>query len=725
MSRVTLFSSVREVENPVVMDLTTYLEKIRDGEWQDLVIQCRLIKDAKERNEFKRTKMPTVSMSGIFARRDDSSLITHSGYIAIDLDHVDNINHVRNELVKDVFVHSVFMSTSGDGLRVLFKIKSNKHLESFRGIQEHLFERYELNCDSNGSNVSKPYIVSWDPAMYYDFSGVKIIFAYFPKETTIKQIVDFAHTPKDFEDVLKQVVEKKVNICEEYQDWLKVAFAFCDEFGESGRQYFHEVSRASTKYNARATDKQYNYCLRRGKSGIEISTFYYLAKLAGVDIVSETTRIIVRTTKNGKKAGLNKQQIVDNLLKFQGISNADKVVEQVLAKKDEWVDDQDSKSILQQLEMFISANYSLRMNEVTGYLENGKIQQQPSELNSIFIAAKKLIPALDYQLMIRLLKSDFIPVFNPFFEFFGSDGVAVDLPEHTLEDTRVWNSPHIQALANCIINDTQTYTFFFLRKWMVGVISAMHKQHCPLLLALLGAQETGKTEFFRRLLPKELKVYYAESKLDKETDDELLMCENIIIMDDELSGKSKKDTLKLNAICSKQHFSLRRPYGDHNEKILRLAVLCGTSNYLEIIVDPTGNRRIIAIHVHDIDRVAYNKVNKRDLWVEAYNLYKAGFDWRIGRKEIPYLNKDKEKFETTVKERELIQKYFEPGEDDSLTTSDIIVEIERITNQRLLLTVVGTELVKLGYAKVSKRDESGAMTKRWSVRRINRPNIFT
>jgi len=724
MPRVSIFQNVREVDNPKLMDLVEYLEKIRDGEWEDLVTECRLIKDSKLRNEFKRTRMPTTSMSGIFSRRDDSSLVTHSGYIAIDLDHVENMAHVRNLLVQDIFVHSLFMSTSGDGLRVLFKIKTNKHVDSFRGIQEYLFGKYELNCDPNGSNVSKPYIVSWDPAMYYDFDGRKQLFCYFPKEITVKPIIDFAHTPADFQDVLKQITERSLNICDGYQEWLKVAFALVATYGEEGRAYFHEISRQSQKYHPRLTDKQYTYCLKRGQSGINISTFYYLAKQAGADVVSETTRLIVRTTKNGKRAGLNKQQILDNLLKFQNITGADKIVEQVLSSKDEWVDEKDNTSILQQLEMFIGANYSMRMNEVTGYLENGKVQQQPSELNSIFIAAKKAIPVLDYHLMIRLLKSDFIPVFNPFFEFFGSDGVPYRLPAIPEDDTKVWDSPLIQQLSNCIINDSQTYTFYFLRKWLVGVVSAMHKVHCPLLLALLGPQNTGKTEFFRRLLPHELIGYYAESKLDKETDDELLMCENIIIMDDELSGKSKKDTLKLNAICSKQHFYLRRPYGDHNEKLLRLAVLCGTSNYLEIISDPTGNRRVIPIKVDNIDRVGYNAIDKKELWKEAFALYKAGFDWRIDNKDIPLLNKDKEKFETTVKERELIQKYFMPGEEVYLTTTEMLVEVERLTNQRLLMSVFGAELPRLKFVKTSTREKDGSTLKKWGCVRTNRPNVF-
>ena len=102
------------------------------------------------------------------------------------------------------------------------------------------------------------------------------------------------------------------------------------------------------------------------------------------------------------------------------------------------------------------------------------------------------------------------------------------------------------------------------------------------------------------------------------------MTENLIIMDDELGGKSKQDNMKLKNITSKQYFSLRRPYGDHNESILRLAVLCGTSNQLEILSDATGNRRIIPIEVLNINKVLYNSIDKKELFMEAFKLYKKG-----------------------------------------------------------------------------------------------------
>lgn len=717
MSKISIFNNVLEPYNPVHEDLIDYLEKTRDGEWQDIVIKCRTIRNKEERDAFKRT-MPTATLSGQFSYRSDDKLIQHSGYISMDLDDVENLVQVKRTLEKDRYVYACFMSTSGTGLRVIFRIDTHKHRESFIGIRQYLYNMYEItSVDANGINVSKPYVVSFDPYTYINPDDTQIFKKYI-KETPIKPLADFVHNDGDFKEIIEQIKGRSLDICADYNDWIRCGFAIADKFGADGLEYFRAISQSEQKRIK--VEQQYRYCLKaKGSQKVNIATIYYLAKAHGVKIVSEQTKKIVRTTKNGKKAGLKKEQILANLLKFDSITGAEELVDQVFDKGSDLEDEEES--ILHGLEMFISNNYSLRMNEVTGYLEREGKSQTNSDLNTIFIAAKKILPKLDYQLMMRLLKSDFIESYNPFFEFLGSDGIAVQLPAMPLEVQPIYESPLINKLSSCIKNDNPAYTLHFTRKWIVSIISSMHKVHSPLLHCLLGPPETGKTEFYRRLLPPQLKRYYAESKLDKGTDDELLMCENILIMDDELSGKSKRDTDKLKNITSKQYFSLRRPYGDHNENILRLSVLCGTSNNLKVMgYDPTPNRRIIPIIVDDIDRERYNSIDKRELFMEAFRVYKLGFDWRITRDDMPYLNTDNEKFEHIVKERELILKYYRIGGDqvpidERMSTTEILVELEILTRQRLSMQTLGRELDNLGFIKITTRINAVQTVKKWCV----------
>lgn len=721
MPKISLFKSIREVNYPIDYELIDYLEKTRDGEWQDIVLECRLIKDKEKRNLFKQS-MPTATLSGQFESRNDAGLVLHSEYIAMDLDEVENVERAKKWLIEDKYVYSVFVSTSGTGLRVIFKIKENEHRRAFKGIAQYLYETYNLISDPNGINVSKPYCVSYDPYLYIN-PDVVPVFTRYIKEKIVKPLNNFFHTDQDFNDVLKQIIGRGVNIAESYNDYIRVGFAISQKFGESGRDYFHQICSQSPKYNQKRTDYQYTACLKdKGTEKVNISTFYYLAKINNISITSEHTKKIVRTTKNGKKAGLKKEQIVENLAKFENITGIEEIVSDIYDSRD--AKDDEEESILHGLEMFLSNNYSLRMNEVTGYLEQDKKSQYESDLNTIFIAAKKVIPTLDFKLMMRLLKSDFIPSYHPFFDFFGSDGIAVHLPPTPEDDNKIWDSPVIDTLSSCIVNDNPAYTLFFTRKWIISIISAMHKVHSPLLHCLLGPQGTGKTEFYRRLLPNELKMYFQQSKLDRGKDDELLMCENILIMDDELSGKTHADKIKLNSVTSSDYFSLRRPYGDHNEKVLRYAVLCGTSNYPQgVLSDPTGNRRIIPIDVKDINKELLNSINRKDLFFEAYTIYKQGFDWRVGMKDVPYLNTNKEKYEAVVKERELIYKFYIPEDETRMSTTEILVELELLTKQRLSLVTLGRELSRLGFEQISTRTGPYATSKKWCVGKIYKDGI--
>ena len=173
-------------------------------------------------------------------------------------------------------------------------------------------------------------------------------------------------------------------------------------------------------------------------------------------------------------------------------------------------------------------------------------------------------------------------------------------------------------------------------------------------------------------------------------------------MDDEMGGKSKKDEKRLKELLSKQVFSLREPYGRNNVDLARLAVLCGTSNEDDLLTDPTGNRRLIPIHVTKIDIDKYNSIDKIDLIMEAYHLWKSGYKWQMTKEDIELLGGKTERFEAVSVEKELVFKYFKKpvgGEGDWFTTSDILVHIEIMTRQRLTTKRIGMVLQKNGFRR--------------------------
>ena len=350
-------------------------------------------------------------------------------------------------------------------------------------------------------------------------------------------------------------------------------------------------------------------------------------------------------------------------------------------------------NIVLDIKKYIKYNYDLKRNSVSRNLELDGEPINDTMLNSIFVSIRTEEKKATKDLVFSIIFSDFIPTYNPFFDFF----------EKHKQSKPVGN---IDKLILSIDTDTKNYGLF-IKKWLVAIIGSIHGYHSPLMLVLTGSQNTGKTHWFRYLLPPELLKYYAESQLDLAKDDEILMTKKLIIMDDEMGGKNKTESKKLKYITSKQTFSIRSPYGRVSEDLIRLAVLCGTSNDEELLNDPTGNRRLLPILVKGINREIYNSINKDELFYECYLLYKSGYLADLNNDEIGLLNDSTHNFKQASPEEELISKYYshpsEGGYSVERTNSEILSYIQLASQLRLSQTKLGLVLKQMGFEQNHKK----------------------
>lgn len=88
----------------------------------------------------------------------------------------------------------------------------------------------------------------------------------------------------EVETIIQQIEANQIDIATAYSDWRNIGFAFADEFGESGRDYFHRISRFYPDYSASECDRQFDNCLKAKGQGVSLKTFFYHAKQAGVQI---------------------------------------------------------------------------------------------------------------------------------------------------------------------------------------------------------------------------------------------------------------------------------------------------------------------------------------------------------------------------------------------------------------------------------------------------------
>jgi predicted P-loop ATPase len=318
-----------------------------------------------------------------------------------------------------------------------------------------------------------------------------------------------------------------------------------------------------------------------------------------------------------------------------------------------------------------------------------------SDINSIFLDSKAVFKESSKDLITSILFSNRIETYNPLHEFFEQD-------LHMGDDC-----PNIALLLSSVDSDTPNADKFILI-WLISVVASAYGFHSPLVLIFCGEKQgTGKTHWFRYLLPKELRFLFAESKMDAGKDDEILMTKKLLILDDEYGGKSKKEEKRLKELTSKEFINVREPYGRVSTDLRRLSVFCGTSNEMQILSDPTGNRRQIPIHIRNINHEFYNKCDKAALWRELYAMFCKGAEYTILKEDIELLNQSTETFKLSTPEEDLIHKKLEIattafGEWMSLTEIAqylmVDTKINYLNTQR-----IGSILTALGYAKDRKR----------------------
>ena len=91
-------------------------------------------------------------------------------------------------------------------------------------------------------------------------------------------------TNNDIEEITRRIESSALDIAPNYADWRDLGFALADALGESGRNYYHRLSRFYPSYSQSETDKQYSACLASHGHGVTIKSLYHLTKSAGVSV---------------------------------------------------------------------------------------------------------------------------------------------------------------------------------------------------------------------------------------------------------------------------------------------------------------------------------------------------------------------------------------------------------------------------------------------------------
>lgn len=133
------------------------LERIKVGKSREKVEQIR------NGDKSLKKHLPVVLFSGTFNKREDVSMIQHSGFIVLDFDNITEVEDAKMKLATDEYSYATWISPSGNGVKVLVRITNPEHHhDHFRALLAYHEKPYGLELHSSGSNLSRACSESYD-----------------------------------------------------------------------------------------------------------------------------------------------------------------------------------------------------------------------------------------------------------------------------------------------------------------------------------------------------------------------------------------------------------------------------------------------------------------------------------------------------------------------------------------------------------------------------------
>jgi len=130
----------------------------------------RNLTDPKQARQFKSQNFDYCTFSGTFSTRSDKALITHSGLLCIDFDHLNNVEILFNRLLKDDYFDTqlLFRSPSGTGLKWIISIDTTNtpHSNYFASVANYILQTYGVEVDKSGRDISRACFLPYDPEAY-------------------------------------------------------------------------------------------------------------------------------------------------------------------------------------------------------------------------------------------------------------------------------------------------------------------------------------------------------------------------------------------------------------------------------------------------------------------------------------------------------------------------------------------------------------------------------
>jgi hypothetical protein len=276
-----------------------------------------------------------------------------------------------------------------------------------------------------------------------------------------------------------------------------------------------------------------------------------------------------------------------------------------------------------------SVRYNTFIQEIT---INGKVLEEMDN-NTLFIELKEHfdqdIPRSTFE---NVIKSHLIEKEDP---------IDIFINKYKDRDPKKAIEQWVECLNLKNDNVSKDLITYFVKKWYVGLIAQCLGGEYPneFFLAILSTKQgVGKTTFLRKYtLPEELQDYRKEVSIHDDEDFKLIMSQAILIIDDEMDGRTFNEDKTFKAILSRKELPLRRKYDRRQSTLIRRCSFAGCGNQINVVRE-RQNRRIIPIEISSIDYEKVKSIDQIDMFIQAYHLYKSGFRYSYDGSDSEKIN---------------------------------------------------------------------------------------
>ncbi|MBR6892949.1 MAG: hypothetical protein IKN15_06910 [Bacteroidaceae bacterium] len=348
-------------------------------------------------------------------------------------------------------------------------------------------------------------------------------------------------------------------------------------------------------------------------------------------------------------------------------------------------------------EMFLSSNYEMRKNLLTGVAEYREKFSDDQRFKPLTEEVRNTMTIRATELGLKSWDRDVN-------RFIDSTRIEQYDPVNTwLDKLPKWDGKdHIAELARRVPTN-QPHWEKYLRCWLVGMVAQWRESDRQLTgnaltPLLIGRQGCGKTRFCKILLPPELRDYYNDKiNFKNEFDLNIALTSFALINIDEFDKTTNSQQIVLKYLLSSSDVKFRPPYGKTIKQYRRYTSFIGTTNQLKPLVDPTGSRRFVCVGVTGNINFEDN-LNHRQLFAQALHLFNSGERFWLNDSEIQTLIEENEPFQKLNDLVEMIGETFRQPKETEIGKWWSLGDISQLLAQRYPNFDPETPFQKIGNA---------------------------